>query len=139
MKNLLLTTIVFVGILSGCVQKQPAKNDSRESPAPSSSVIQALQISQTLISPEETIENTNLSVQATESALDILRRTHTVEVKQYSFGDIADSINGTRGGSNGRYWIFYVNGKMSEVGAGEYHPKDGDQIIWKYQKENENL
>jgi hypothetical protein len=99
----------------------------------------SVSLKQTIISPEETIEDGDIPAQATESALDVLRRTHTVELKHYSFGDIADSIDGTQGGANGRYWIFYVNGKMSEVGAGEYHVKNGDTLIWKFQKEGESL
>jgi hypothetical protein len=31
-------------------------------------------------------------------------------------------------------WIFYVNGKTSSIGAGDYYPKQGDTITWKYWK-----
>jgi hypothetical protein len=32
------------------------------------------------------------------------------------------------------FWAFYVNGKQSDVGAGAYATKPGDQIEWKIEK-----
>ena len=32
------------------------------------------------------------------------------------------------------FWAFYINGKMSNVGAGSYKLKDGDKIEWKIER-----
>jgi hypothetical protein len=67
-----------------------------------------------------------------KNALDLLKKYAKVETKHYSFGDLVTSINGTQG--NGpKYWSFYLNGKMSDVGAGAYTTHSGDSIEWKLQ------
>lgn len=58
----------------------------------------------------------------------------TVVVKDSEYGKYVDSIEGHVGGVDGKYWSFYVDGEMSEVGAGSYTQKGGEKIVWKYQK-----
>jgi len=55
-----------------------------------------------------------------------------VQTKHYSFGDMVVSVNGTPG-TGPKYWTFYINGKMAEVGAGSYTTKASDVISWKLQ------
>lgn len=65
-------------------------------------------------------------------ALTLLKKHADVKTKHYSFGDLVASINGTPG--NGpKYWIFYVNGKESLVGAGSYITKSSDKLEWRLQ------
>lgn len=67
-----------------------------------------------------------------QNALDLLKKYAKVETKHYSFGDLVVSINGTEG--NGpKYWSFYLNGKLADVGAGSYVTKNTDNIEWKLQ------
>ncbi len=50
------------------------------------------------------------------------------------YGELVDSIEGHQGGTDGKYWSFYVNGEMAQVGAGDYVQEEGDWIEWKFQK-----
>lgn len=63
----------------------------------------------------------------------LLEVNTTVVTKTASFGTYVDSINGLKGGADGKYWSFYVDGKMAAVGAGAYVAKGGEEIVWKYQ------
>lgn len=125
-------------LISGCSQ---IPRNLSASPTPVTQISQptAVSFTQSIRFPDGVSTDEQLEAKQDESALDVLRRTHHVTIKTYSFGDIADGIDGYLGGTEGRYWIFYVNGKMSEVGAGEYKVKNGDSIIWKFQKESEGL
>ena len=67
-----------------------------------------------------------------QNALDLLKKYAKVETKHYSFGDLVTSINGTEG-SGPKYWSFYINSQLSEVGAGSYVTKKTDTIEWKLQ------
>lgn len=68
-----------------------------------------------------------------QNALDLLKKYAQVQTKHYSFGDLVVSINGTEG--NGpKYWSFYLNGKLADVGAGSYVTKNTDNIEWKLQQ-----
>lgn len=67
-----------------------------------------------------------------QDALALLKKHADVTLKHYSFGDLVTSINGTPG--NGpKYWTFYANGKMAQVGAGSYITKNSDKLEWKLQ------
>ena len=65
-------------------------------------------------------------------ALTLLKQHAAVQTKHYSFGDLVTSINGSVG-SGPKYWTFYVNGKEASVGAGAYHSKNSDTLMWRLQ------
>lgn len=68
-----------------------------------------------------------------KNALEILKSKASVITKQYDFGELVTAINGTQG-SGPKYWSFYVNGKLSDEGAGTYVTHDSDNIEWKLQE-----
>lgn len=69
------------------------------------------------------------------TSLDQLKtEADSVVLKQSQYGEYVDSIEGSAGGTDGKYWSFYVDGAMSEAGAGTYIQKGGEQIEWKFQK-----
>ena len=76
----------------------------------------------------------NVTVQLGETSLAVLRRTHEVAVKEYSFGILVEGIDGIAGGTDGKYWIYYLNGTMATVGAGDYSAQPGDIISWRLEK-----
>ena len=57
----------------------------------------------------------------------------TVVTKKSSYGPYVDSLNGLKGGDKGKYWTFYIDGKMASVGADTYTAKGGEEIVWRYQ------
>lgn len=68
-----------------------------------------------------------------KNALELLKSKATVTTKQSSYGEYVDTVNGVQGGTDGKYWTFYINGKMAQVGAADYKTKDGDKIEWKFE------
>lgn len=67
-----------------------------------------------------------------KTALELLKSHTEVKTQKFDFGEMVQSINGQDGGGK-KYWTFYVNGKMAQVGAGDYQTKDSDKIEWKLQ------
>lgn len=55
--------------------------------------------------------------------------------KEYSsLGFFVEEINGTKNDStNGKYWIYYINGKPAQIGISNYKVKQNDLIEWKYE------
>jgi hypothetical protein len=50
-------------------------------------------------------------------------------------GGFVTSINGTsQSPSENIYWMYYINGELSQVGAAEYAVQEGDTITWKLEK-----
>src|SRR5262245_54321422 len=68
-----------------------------------------------------------------QTALALLKTKAEVVTKDSSYGPYVDTINGVAGGTEGKYWAFYVNGEMAQVGADAYVTKAGDKIEWKFE------
>ena len=61
-------------------------------------------------------------------ALTLLKQHAAVHESSPGF---VDEINGERAeSSKHEYWAFYVNGKLANVGAGQYITHDSDKISW---------
>ena len=81
--------------------------------------------------PQKTV-NVKYQGEEGKTALELLKTHAKVQTKTSSFGDYVTSVNDNDGGGT-KYWIFYVNGKESEVGAGAYVTRATDNIEWKLQ------
>lgn len=90
----------------------------------------------TIVEQQKTSVDT-IQAREGETALDILARTKSIETKEYSFGKAVESIEGVKNGTGGRFWIYYVNEKEMQIGAGEYVVQPNDIIEWKFKLENE--
>ena len=64
-----------------------------------------------------------------KNALELLKANHQVEAKHYSFGDLVTGIDSVTPDAK-HFWAFYVNGKLSQVGASAYVTKSTDMIKW---------
>jgi len=82
----------------------------------------------------ETKDRVSFTANGNETVLDQLKAVNSnVVTKETELGAYVDSINGLKGGTDGKYWTYYVNGTMGSVGADAYVPKKGETIEWKFQ------
>jgi len=77
-----------------------------------------------------------IKIEEEMSALDVLEKVarengFVIMVEETSFGPFVQAI-GKKQGDKQRFWAFWVNDEMSEVGAGEYLIQAGDRIGFKY-------
>jgi len=62
------------------------------------------------------------------------KENFSLSYQDSSMGAFIESIDGVKNDSQtSHYWMFYVNGKLSDVGASSYEVKDGDAIKWNYE------
>lgn len=66
-----------------------------------------------------------------ETALVSLKRDQKVDVKNSSYGEYVQGINGMEADAK-HYWAFYVNSQMASEGAGTYKMKAGDVLEFRY-------
>ena len=115
---------------------QAPATPTNESNTNSATIIGAVVI----ISPNEST-TTNYDATVTKGtngfvALQEVAQEHNITIKTttYDFGELVTSIDGVGDDtSEGKYWSFYVNDTLSDVGATAYEVKGGDQMLWKYQ------
>lgn len=69
-----------------------------------------------------------------ETVLAQLKTVAKVTTKDSSYGLYVDGINGLNGGRDGKYWSYYIDGKLASVGAASYVSKGGEKIEWKLEK-----
>lgn len=69
-----------------------------------------------------------------DTALAGLQNVASVTTKDSAYGAYVDSINGLEAGTDGKYWAFYIDGKLATAGAGLYIAKGGELIEWKFEK-----
>lgn len=78
------------------------------------------------------LSNADLAVEEGNTALSLLKDATGVETTETDYGPMIVGIDGLKAEGN-YYWAFYVNGEPSEVGAGDYEPKAGDALEFKYE------
>ncbi len=125
--KLVLAVIVAASLLVGSITLYQLNQPSAD-PAPNNTedTQKIVNTGRTEITYKGTPGITSLE-QLKLEASDVVTQTST-------YGELVDSIEGHKGGTDGKYWSFYVNGEMAQVGAGAYIQNEGDVIEWKFQK-----
>jgi hypothetical protein len=84
--------------------------------------------------------NINDNLVAYHTAFSLLERCSenngfTVDFTYYAQFDstLVNSINGAAGGTDGKYWQYYVNGELPTIGADKYILKNGDVLTWSFE------
>lgn len=124
----LLAAVIVLGLAVGAIMLHQSNQNTSE-PADSSQ--------QSSESAVNELGRTEISYEATPgiTSLEQLRsEAEDVITQDTEYGDLVDSIEGHKGGTDGKYWSFYVNGVMAQVGASAYVQEEGDVIEWKFQK-----
>ncbi len=70
---------------------------------------------------------------AGKTVLEQLQSQHDVVVADSQYGPYVDSINDIKGGADGKYWSYYVNGQLASTGAGANITTGGEKITWKFE------
>jgi hypothetical protein len=82
---------------------------------------------------QQSAELISFTAEPDKNVLEQLTAHAVVETKDSQYGAYVDSINGKKGGDDGKYWVFYVDGQMAQVGAEAYTTKGGELIEWKFE------
>ncbi len=128
--KLILLSLALVLVAAGCNQvKQDDATRIVESQRP------RVQVSHQVFELDRGDQLFNFYADENKSALDLLKSGHQVETKEFAgVGEFVESIDGKKADGTTEFWAFYVNGEQAQVGASQYHPKDGDRIEWKLEK-----
>lgn len=73
---------------------------------------------------------TRYNCEKSKTAFDLLKKNHTLETKDTSFGKQVIGIDNVKPAEN-QYWAFYVDGKLAPVGADAYNCTGEEKVEWK--------
>ncbi|MCL5003934.1 MAG: DUF4430 domain-containing protein [Patescibacteria group bacterium] len=132
-KKIAVLLILLAAYLAVTVAIQPRLRQVLRAPETTPPVSQNAQGT-----PSAQTQTPNLSYncEPKKTAFDLLERAakNQVEVKIYSFGKMITAINGVKNGTDGRDWIFFVDGKSATESADSYHCQDREKIEWRFIK-----
>ncbi|MBG9367167.1 DUF4430 domain-containing protein [Streptococcus sp. NLN64] len=129
MKKLALLALTALA-LTGCATNNQSATESSSSSAASSSQVVESNITVSVTQDGKAIENSpfELSFKEGDKLLDVMKAQ--MDIKEEN--GLVTSINGVeQQPDEQKYWLFDVNGQMSDKGAQDVELKDGDKIDWK--------
>ncbi len=107
-------------------------------PVASSPVIQETNAVSVSLSIEGVLSKETYAVPVNSSALTFLvdeteKLRIAIRAKEYAgMGTLIEKIGEFQNGTDGKYWMYYVNGELALVGADAYVMQEGDSIEWKF-------
>lgn len=140
MKNYkkLLTVLTLTTLtLTSCGNKNEAKNSNNSNPTSVVSIES---------SEKEEVTNVSILIKDTVNDKEILKEDGKIgkdglekyleENHKAKFEDgMMIELEGIKQDKEkSQYWMYYVNGKMAEVGIGDYVPKENDQIEFRFEQ-----
>lgn len=94
----------------------------------------------TVSAADRTLINTALRAQADDTVLSVLQRAAgqdslAVETGQFEFGALVQAVGDYRGGTDGNYWLYAVDGRDGTVAADRYPIQGGEIISFRFAKQ----
>lgn len=140
MKSLLLrllTVFVALSVLVACGDED-GTNSSQPKEEQNTSSQQSKQQEQATVhitlsqdKEAEVLEEKEVEIEDGDILLEVMKENFDV-VEKDGFISSIEGINDDDGTLK-KAWMFYINGEMSMVGAGEVELKDGDEILFDFQ------
>jgi hypothetical protein len=134
--TMFLLSIMTILMFTGCKANSVLENKKVN-------VNEAVQIIVSKDFGNETVFDKNIPFEEDTSIMDIMQENFDIETA-YG-GGFVNAINGIKSGFTGakekrkRDWFYYVNGILSQVGAGDFYLKPDDVVIWDYHDWSNNM
>jgi len=92
------------------------------------------QASETAKTTEGNADPVSYNCEGGKTAFDgLVKETkENVETKDSPFGKMVNAINGIKGGTNNKYWIYFVDGKSATISADNYKCQGTEKVEWKF-------
>jgi hypothetical protein len=128
--------IVGIALALGACQGKPVGITGDDSSRPIVTAVPSQRTATLVIDTGEKMATYSGQVREAVTVLELLKQTAgenkiAYETKDYDFGTMVEAIEGKKNNAD-KVWIYYVNGKAGEVGAGEKQVQSGDMVEWKY-------
>jgi hypothetical protein len=134
---LILAPLLF--LVAGCLQKQTTEEIKFPEPQTKEVVEQKIETTKLVINDGVDTKELDLEATSKMTAYDLLLRGAEqlgLEIKttEYDFGVAIDAIGDKVGGTNNKYWMFYVNGQMAPMAADKQEVKAGDKVEFRFEE-----
>ncbi len=120
----------------------PAEKDlnsiSQNTPAPQDKSSKTEEVALSFNFGNDEVKNFTLQINGEESVYDLLTKLANqnqikLETQESSLGILIQAIDGVKNGQDNKYWIYYINGQMANVGVKDQKVSPHDQIEFKFE------
>lgn len=85
----------------------------------------------------QTLLNSAVPIGVNDTVLSVVTRATaenglTLKTQQYDFGTIVYQIGNSVGGTDGKYWLYAVNGTDANVGADQFKLEGGEVVTFRF-------
>jgi len=136
MKKTLLNLLAVIIVLTmGACGNQ---DQTEQKQAPEKQVSQSAEqkdktVSIQIKNEKKLVTEKDIKIKEDEILMDLLKDNFSVK-EEKGFITSIEGIHPKKGEENKYGWVYYVNGKMPNVGAADYKLKAGDEVRFEYQK-----
>lgn len=112
--------------------KSPKSDQERQALISQKKVLYIIDNGEEKVSQYQIIPSENSTV---FSLLNKLAETENFKIESTKYkemGVFVESIAGLKGGTDNKWWQYFVNGKLGEVAADKKKVKEGDKIEWEF-------
>jgi hypothetical protein len=90
---------------------------------------------------ESDYQTFDLALSENTTCFDLLKKASQLSnfelsYKNSGFGVFVESVKGKKNGQDGKYWLYYVNGKSPKVAADKMKVKKDDKVEFRFEKPN---
>lgn len=138
--TVLLAFIFALVVLSGCAateqntEEQSTQTEENGTPTEQTSESEqeeAITITISENNQEEIVAEEEVPVEEGEILYDVMEENFDIEATEEGFITSIEGISQNE--EEGKYWMYYVNGEMAEVGAQDYELEPGDEVTFDLQ------
>ncbi|OGY79293.1 MAG: hypothetical protein A3B74_00390 [Candidatus Kerfeldbacteria bacterium RIFCSPHIGHO2_02_FULL_42_14] len=136
-------SIIIVGVVLfgyGCIRQEPQKDITQDSKNSQKNSQQEAINENSTFQATLRIEGQNFDteVESGTTALSLLERVTTQNnitliIEKTALGQLITTIGNKTNGTDGKYWLYYVNNEAAPVGAADYTIAANDVIEFKFE------
>ncbi|NQV12840.1 MAG: DUF4430 domain-containing protein [Parcubacteria group bacterium] len=140
-KNLIVAVLLVAAcaFTAGCTnQDQNTNTEATNSTTEEKTVEEKAVTAELVINNGSEEKTTKVEVSGEMTALEVLQKGAEelgveLQTKEYDYGTMVEGIGSDIGGTDGKYWMFYVNGEMPVVGVDAQKVVADDKVEFKYE------
>lgn len=143
-KQKIITIIAVIALIAGGLlfasHSIAPENGNLNNIAPAADEALQEDINLTIVFGPNDSASTSVKAKYGGNCLDILKwgvavLNFDLQTKDYGeMGVLVEKIGDKKNGDNGNYWMYYVDGKLSDVGASQQEVYPGSIVEWRFEK-----
>ena len=130
--------MIVAFLTAGCLKGKSASNSTPATTTAENTSDEKQEVVDLTINDGQAVQTAKVEFTEGMTAFDVLKKGTeflglALETKSYDFGISVEKIGDNQGGTDNKYWLYYVNDQPATVGADALKVKAADKIEFKFE------